>query len=65
MSDNSGFVARLRAESSIHDVVENRTNALVAADLIESLTAERDALAAQLYSERINPYKASNATEES
>jgi len=53
MTDISGFVARLRAESAIHDVVENRTNALIAADLIESLTAERDALAAKFAREHL------------
>lgn len=44
MTDNSGFVARLRDDASLFDRTELRTNMLVAADLVESLTSERDAL---------------------
>lgn len=50
MTDNdyTALVARLRAESAPGDVVENRVNALMAADLIETLILERDKLTAHI-----------------
>lgn len=47
-NDYTALVARLRAESAPGDVVENRVNALMAADLIETLLLERDKLTAHI-----------------